>query len=834
MAEREINLKFTSDTSAAKKGAQDVKKSVDAVGKSKGIKEVNKDLDQTKQKAKAAAAEVNRVPKGQGKVKKLKPSPEQEEFTAGYKSIRSEVRGLSEEYENLAKHVAAVIESYRSELAALDETSEGYQKSKTELERLITQGATLQKQIASSKAQIDKFSVAIKDTSRTLRKFGLHKAQSELDKMGAALGAQQKKFELLDTKAGTFADAWSTKQAAANAKVTESAKSAANKRAAAEKKANAQLKATKLSYADLVQQLTVYQAKVKNAKTTAEFQKANAQLKLLKARLREVNREATLTGSKAIASAKSFDKMALAFTRGTVTGRASISSMLGSLSMFVKTNLALTAVTTIWTLFEDQISGFLDKWQELDPATEANKKKMEEMAEAVREAGRAAIEAGHALAEQFHSEETARQADIAIRKFEHEKEALENNVTALEKLSKARQADMELAATIAGDEAALKKLQIENDYINGKISATEKAIALKRIEADAATAADQLKLEQAREELQLRRQLNEEAGKAQAAANRKVVDVRAKGANLMSEKEIAVYEKTRASIEAELMELAESDRTASTAQRVTNDERRQYLWRELDRINARRDESGRNTAAEYEAWQRELEAAEQAAEALTSRYNELNSQMYEQQAAVSALEKSNARRAEARKNLAAAEEKNLRDEEKQNKRDEANKKRVDALKDKVDHMELSELKARQARIQRQIANETNVKKRGRLENYAAVYSAEMEERTQRGNEARQQILDASQGAMGKALKNRETAANLAASAARTGKVNIDRAVDVLERAIKTKDQEDDAAAIELYTVIQRLLTAAQKNSADGRKLKNRFETLKRKAVNLDA
>lgn len=827
-ADREIQLKFSADTN-----------------------QVNAALDNTKRKAKETAREVNNVPKPRKSSKTTsEPTGDDVKLQQNAAALRKEIEALSTSYAALTAQTSKFADSLKKSLANLDANSAAYEKNRAALETTIAKVDTLYNSLNNGTASLQRYTKALEKLSKEAKKVSLAKATAEVDKMSKALLTQQKNFTALEQRANQFATTWATKQAKANERVNAAVekrvqveKSASTQSEAAEKRAAAaqqktqrQIELSRMSYTQLLQELTAYQAKLKTAASTEEFAATQQQLKLIKARLREVGREATLTGSKAIASAKSLDKMALAFTRGAVTGKASIGSMIQSLGMFVKTNLALTAVTTIWTLFEDQISGFLDKWKELDPTTEANKKKMEEMAEAVREAGRAAIEAGHALAEQFHSEETARQADIAIRKFEHEKEALENNVTALEKLSKARQADMELAATIAGDEAALKKLQIENDYINGKISATEKAIALKRIEADAATAADQLKLDQAREELQLRRQLNEEAGKAQAAANRKVVDVRSRGANLMSEKEIAAYEKTRASIEAELMELAESDRTASTAQRVTNDERRRYLWRELDRINARRDESGRNTAAEYEAWQRELEAAEQAAEALTSRYNELNSQMYEQQAAVSALEKSNARRAEARKNIAAAEEKNLRDEEKQNKRDEANKKRVDALKDKVDHMELSELKARQARIQRQITNETNAKKRGRLENYASVYNEAIEKRLERAEK------EAGKAIHGKYASGKKEGAIMENAAALLEKIvanetytraDFNAAKELMKAASRTTGTADDSVVYQLIDYMNATATAINRQHHQNAKLGNEVARLKAKLVNPD-
>lgn len=827
-ADREIQLKFSADTN-----------------------QVNAALDNTKRKAKETAREVNNVPKPRKSAKATsEPTGDDAKLQQNAAALRKEIEALSASYAALTAQTSKFADSLKKSLANLDANTAAYEKNRAALETTLAKVDTLYNSLNNGTASLQRYTKALEKLSKEAKKVSLAKATAEVDKMSKALLTQQKNFTALEQRANQFAATWATKQAKANERVnaavekrvqvekTASTQSeAAEKRAAAaQQKTQRQIQLTKLSYEELIQELIKYQTQLKSAASTEEFQAAQESLNAVKTRLRAIKREAALTGAGSITSAKTFEQAFLRISNGAITGRQSVMAMVKSLGLLAKTQIGLMVFTTVWTLFEDQISGFLDKWKELDPTTEANKKKMEEMAEAVREAGRAAIEAGHALAEQFHSDEAARQADIAIRKFQHEKEALENNVTALQKLSKARQADMELAATIAGDEAALKKLQIENDYINGKISATEKAIALKRIEADAATAADQLKLEQAREELQLRRQLNEEAGKAQAAANRKVVDVRAKGANLMSEKEIAAYEKTRASIEVELMELAESDRTASTAQRVTNDERRRYLQRELDRINARRDESGRNTAAEYEAWQRELDAAEQAAASLTTRYNELNSQMYEQQAAVSALEKSNARRAEARKNLAAAEEKNLRDEEKQNKRDEANKKRVDALKDKVDHMELSELKARQARIQRQISNETNDRKRGRLENYAKVYNDEIERRLDRAQKEAGKALHGNYASGKKEGAVMERAAALlekiAANETYT-RADFNAAKELMKAASRTTGTADDSVVYELIDYMNATATAINRQHRQNAKLGNEVARLKAKLVKPD-
>ena len=60
------------------------------------------------------------------------------------------------------------------------------------------------------------------------------------------------------------------------------------------------------------------------------------------------------------------------------------------------------------------------------------------------------------------------------------------------------------------------------------------------------------------------------------------------------------------------------------------------------------------------------------------------------------------------------------------------------------------------------------------------------------------------------------------------KVDLDSIISVLDKAIDTKSTADNAAAIELYNLVQRLMTISQKNSKDARKLKAKYTILARK------
>ena len=852
MADREINLKFTSDTKKAKKDTQELKKSVDDIGKSNGVKEVNKDLDQTEKKAKKAADSVKRIPKSKKDANGNNPpnppkNPDEEDFKRNMKQMSSEVRGLWREYGELTDGIGENIALLRKEHDALDANSESYQKDSKAIMGLISSALSLQKNVEKNIAVIAKYSEQLDKLEKTAKKIGFAKANDEISKISTNFANQQREFDIYNNRAERLANEWGDKQAQANKKAQQSAEklaqaqqNAATKRANAEKKAQAaqkktqaQLDLTRKSYPELIALLSQYQAKVKAANSPEQYAAANLQLKLIKQRLREVGREATLTGSKAIASAKSFEAMAKAFTKGAVTGRASIGAMLGSLNMFLKANLAMTAVSFLWGAFEDQISSFLDEWRTLDPTTEKNKEKMQELAEAVRDAGRAAIEAGFALSDKLHSDEANRKADIAIMKIEREGELLDANKTALEKLSKAREADMELAARVADDESALKRLEIENDFINGRITATEKAIALKKLELEAAAAADQLSLDKAKEELKLRQQLNDEAAKSVANAEQTVIDVRAKGSRMMNAEEIAKYEADRKAIEEELRQLAEADRVAtSDADRATNQARRRELQDIWKRLEEKRDASGRNTVAEYEAWQRELDAALEAAESLTEQYNQLNAQMYEQRENVAALEKETKRKAETRKRIADAETKNLQDEEKQTARDKQNKKKIADLKNKLDKMTLAELQAEQRTMQNRIARTKNAKKRERMEGVAETYAGEIEKRLDRARgtakkatQGKYASTDAEQDVMTRAATLLE---KIAANEQYT-RADFNTAKNLLDRATRTTGTADNAVVYQLIDFMNTTATAInkarQQNATLGKevaRLKNRL------------
>ena len=282
MSDREIELKFTSDTKKAKKDTQELKKSVDDIGKSNGVKEVNKDLEQTKKKGQEAADAVKRIPKGQGKVRMPKPEPpsqDEQKFKTGVKAMREEIKGLAAEYAHLSTQAAKVNAAYRQELNSLDENADGYEETKAALEKLIVQGETLEKSLITSKATVDKYAISLNALGKSARKMGFDKALTELDKMGLNVGIQQKNFEVLEQRSSNFAEAWINRQAKANKKAQQSAEklaqaqqNAATKRANAEKKAQAaqkktqaQLDLTRKSYTELVSLLEVYQTKVKKS-----------------------------------------------------------------------------------------------------------------------------------------------------------------------------------------------------------------------------------------------------------------------------------------------------------------------------------------------------------------------------------------------------------------------------------------------------------------------------------------------------------------------------------------------------------------------------------------
>lgn len=701
MADREIELKFTTDTSNADRGTKKIKKGVDDIGKSQGVKELNKDLDETKKKADEASKAINKTPRR----KQQAADPETQAFGQSVQQLRKQVADLQAVYADLDKRLAEISKNLAAERAAIDASTSAYSQRGAAVEAAAQKEQILQKAVAASKAALDAFSQAITEHGSRINTLDYRGFIDRTEKLNVSLISNQRialelcatyqklaaeieKIKTSEDKAVSAAQKRAniqnkTAERAIRAERTKRAEvdrtSAAQEKA--DKKTSFQMQLTKKSYTELLQLVRQYQAELKSAKTAAEFNDINNKLKMTKTRLTQLKREASLTGANLGTSSKSIKGYFQNFTKGAATGRKSIMSMLGGIKMLMKANVYMQAFSLAWEFLEGHVNKFIDKWRELDPTTEANKQRMEEMANATREAGTAAIEAANAYHDKLYSDKIKEKSDAQMRRIQREAQELQAITDGLQKLAQARQDDLDAAAAAAGDESVLKRLQIENNFINGKITATEKAIQLKKLEAETAAAADQLKIDKAKEALDIQKQLNAEAGKAQAAANRRVTEAADKLAGMMTPEQIESYKKARAVIQKELQELAEKDRTSDIVQKEKTATRRRQLMNQWNKLEAKRDASGRNTAAEYEAAQAELNAAKQTAAELVAKYNTINAEMYSQQEAFTKLTAETKRRAEFRERKASLEEKNARDEEARKKRLEAEKERKRAEKE---------------------------------------------------------------------------------------------------------------------------------------------------------
>lgn len=745
------------------------------------------------------------------------------EFKARMEEMRAELEAYAAQMGNAIAANDQMKSALEAELASLDKSSAGYAEQKKLLEGLISACDSYAVSSETQRQSIQKQKDSLDELNKeTLKSENWEEGLKSLDKYGEGVVATSLKVQ---KSVGS--------QIAIQNRYENAVLSAQQKELKGQVKLQAQMETAGKSREELIRLVEEYGKALANAQTKEEYEAAAAGLTAARKQLTLITREATLTGAAMLGAQTSVQGLTSAIGRLGVTGRLTFKGLTEGVKLFAKSTLVLAGIQFAWEALSkiyEKVKGDLFG---VANAEEIAAEKAKQLADATREAGQAAIEAGMALGDKFYNDEIRAKSEKNILSFTRLKDELQANVTAMQNLTKSRINDMETAAAIAGDDMMLKKLQLENDFINGKIDATEKAIALKRLESDVATAADNLKLEKAREELELQKQINAEALKTQAAANRKVAELRQKGENLMTPEEIKVYEKQRKSIERELFELAESDRTGGDAQKAKNQSRRIQLWGLLDRLEDKRNASGRNTVAEYEAWKMEYEAAVSNASELDKKYLAENAKMYDQVQSFERLKKDTERRADTRKKVNDIEEKNINSKKKQADKDKKNQEKINAIKETIHSLSIAELRKQEADLKAQAQKAKNSRNRDRISARAAVYSDEYQRRIAEGKAAANKVgegLDAT----GRQQKVIATAQKLAARAGSGRSVSLERVAGVLEQALNTSGSEDDVAAQRLYEVVNKMVTVTDKNARQMRILKNKYQALKQKIANLDS
>ena len=692
----------------------------------------------------------------------------------------------------------------RDKYAALQETDEGYLQQKQLLESLL---GTIDKQILaqgkvseSVKTQIEDWEKLYKTTTDS--KHWLTGLQ-EMEKRASGVEQMYQKIQITAENAVGIQNKYNNAQIKNNEKLIKS-----------EQRYQAALETTGLTYQELTQLYSQLLGARARAQTPEQIQAIDRQLTAVRKSITLMGRESQLSGAKMIGAQTSVMGVMHQVVNQWRNGTLTLRGLTLGIKLFAKSTVVLAAIQLAW----EGISWALEKAKAAFFGTADAEEKAAEHArdleEAVKSTGRAAIDAANALASIKHSEEENARSAIAIRLIKQEGEALNANIKYYQKLSKARIEEMEAAAAAAGDEAALKRLQLENDYINGKITATEKAIALKKIEAETAAAADKLKLEKAKEELELRTKLNKEASEAQAAANRRKLEAKRKVDSMMTPQEIKTYNDQRASIEAELVELANKDIGASVAERYDNNIRRRYLRNELQKLNEKRDASGRNTEEEYKAAMAEYQSAEKEEANLFAAYEKYNAQMYEQRDIVKKLSEENERREKTRARVFGLEEKNLKDQEKQTNLDRKNQAKINELKKRVSGMNIDQLKLEESALKEKAAKAKNGKTQRRIVARASVFTEEI---------TRRKALQDAATLEGQYERNTKDALALASGGAYAMLSDGKLTGSEIEKLLKTLRAKNNIQNENLHRLLQEIIAIAISNKMITQKTYDKYK-----------
>jgi hypothetical protein len=164
-------------------------------------------------------------------------------------------------------------------------------------------------------------------------------------------------------------------------------------------------------------------------------------------------------------------------------------------------------------------------------------------------------------------------------------------------------------------------------------------------------------------------------------------------------------------------------------------------------------------------------------------------------------------------------------------KNEKNANRIQAARDKVNSMEYKALKDEEDRLLAEAAKVGDRTPEGkRLKEQADVYTKERRSRDTEARKARERVTYGGRDATGAQAQVIRLAGKVTEKAVRTGEVDFKAAADVLEKAFATKGNADNAVAIEMYKVLQNLITAVQTETAEVKLLEKNYKRLAAKAA----
>lgn len=851
MADTEIKITFKADSS-----------------------DVDKDLEKIEQKIEKLP---KRIPLGQGTWNPNGPNspngpknPLKEEYEAGYKALQEELAALIELYTQLEDQTEELTNSYRAEFAALDENTHGYAEKKKALEDLISKGEGYEKSLNSQNVAVKKMIMSSQQLNERVGKIGYQKAIQEQDKMGLSLGVLQKGFDQTEQHISNYAEAWVNKLAKNNEKATK-----------AEEKYQATLETTGLTYQELTQLYSQLLAQRQRGDLTPEqVQKIDHQLTAVRKNIALIGREAQLSGAKMIGSQTTvlgvMNQVVAQWRNGTLT----LKGLTQGIKLFAKSTVVLAAIQFAW----EGISWAMEKAKTAifgaADAEEKAKQKAEDLAKAAKAAADNLANANEALKGWENDKIRADQAQAYADAIAAQNDKYKEQLRLIDEATAADLRRVALNADGKEKEIALEKMKLQREKMTGIISEYDYQKKMIELETRLVSIRGNAKVDAAAiKEEDARKRADEAAKQLESVMMEKsdfdkFVFSPAQLATMVAqygldEKKIKKYEHQykernalrnelpqRQAAYKELLESGQYDAAMALGYTIkTSEEKLKKLNEVLHEVDGliNRSEASFNSMPEQirnalktedeqaikfalEEYGKNYQTAETRDKDIKKRQDEAAKAVEKADQAVldASAAKINAMQDASnadtfRSKQAEEEMATLKAQQAERKADKASQKKIDNAKKRVKKMEFDYLQ-RQEREMRAWAEmygeETPEGKRRR--SLASVYTAEYTSRFEAGQNARNQVVQAGDGASGKVAKIVTQAGVLAEKSTLAKKVDLDAIISVLDKAIDTKSTADNAAAIELYNLVQRLMTISQKNSKDARKLKEKYTILARK------
>lgn len=808
-----------------------------------------------------------------------------EGFGNRYQEAQEKVMALREEIEAAVSVLQKQKNAFHEEYEALNESAEGYLERKKLLEQLIGSSETLQASLDSQLAQIKKHASSLyeinTETNQTaywengikkLEEFGVTS-----DRIEQKVAKNNQQLMGLTNKYNNAVFSANDKRAKQEQRIFEKEEAQRAKEEEYLKKVQKRIDVAGKSREELIRLVEEYGKALSEAKTKEEYEAAAAGISVARKQLTLLTREASLTGSAMIGAQTSVQGVVSTIGRLGAQGRLTLQGLTQGIKLFAKSTVVLAAIQFAW----EGISWAMEKAKTAifgaADAEEKAKKEAEDLASAAKAAADNLASANETLKEWESDKIRAEQAQAYADAVKKQNEYYSEQLNLIDEATAADLRRYALNADEKEKEIALEKLRLQREKMLGTISEYDYQKKMIELETKLVSIRGNAKVDAASiKEEDARKRANEAAKQLDAAMMEKsdfdqFVFSPAQLATMVAqygldEAKIKKYEhlfKERATLSDTVRtrkELIQSGKLnfqpellnrylAELPEQEKKLKELNDMLREIDGLEARSVasfnsmpeqirsalESGNEQAIKFalEEYGKNYQAAEARDKDIKKRQDEAAKAVEKADQAVldASAAKTNAYQDAAnadtfRAKQAEEELATLKAQEEERLAQKANKKKIDAAQKRVQKMEFDHLERKEAEMRalsEMYNEETPEGKRRRA--LAKVYTDEYEKRVEKATSAGQQIVQQGETASGKAARVVNRAGEIAYESTLKKGVNIKDAISVLKDALNTESRADDMAAVELYNLLQKLMSKSQKASKEAKELKARYQKL---------